>query len=177
MAVRKKYELIGHVFGSRYWSRPCISPEYIGACIDYVHHNPVEAGICEIPTQYRWSSAAFYGGGSTPCDVNIHPVPMPFTTSYLVGPFIDPTTQRPLRSLERVILSAIKECDVDVELDVLRGLRGKLATHIRAVCIRSAVQAGYRNCQIARYLCVGEATVSRIAVQARAALLAAGISG
>ncbi len=31
--------------------------------LDYVHWNPVEAGYCEQPVQYRWSSARLYAQG------------------------------------------------------------------------------------------------------------------
>jgi REP element-mobilizing transposase RayT len=166
MAVRKKYDLIGHVFGTRYWSHPCVTQDYLEACIGYVHRNPVKAGLCGVATEYRWSSAAFYAEGSAPRSVIVEPA-LQLAAAQLIGPFVDPTTARPLQSLERVVLSAINEFDVDIELDVLRGMRCKLASMIRARCIRRAVEAGYRNFQIARYLCVGDATVSRVAVRVR----------
>ncbi len=28
--------------------------------IDYMHHNPVKAGLCDVPEQYRYSSARYY---------------------------------------------------------------------------------------------------------------------
>lgn len=28
--------------------------------LDYIHRNPVQAGLCEYPEQYRYSSASFY---------------------------------------------------------------------------------------------------------------------
>jgi hypothetical protein len=28
--------------------------------LDYIHNNPVEAGLCEYPYQYRYPSASFY---------------------------------------------------------------------------------------------------------------------
>jgi putative transposase len=31
--------------------------------LEYIHWNPVKAGICQIPEDYRWSSAAFYENG------------------------------------------------------------------------------------------------------------------
>lgn len=30
--------------------------------LDYIHNNPVEAGMCEYPYNYRYSSASFYFG-------------------------------------------------------------------------------------------------------------------
>ena len=28
--------------------------------VDYIHHNPVKAGLCENPEYYKYSSAGFY---------------------------------------------------------------------------------------------------------------------
>jgi putative transposase len=28
--------------------------------IDYMHYNPVKAGLCELPEHYRFSSARYY---------------------------------------------------------------------------------------------------------------------
>lgn len=32
--------------------------------IDYIHDNPVVAGLAQLPWEYRWSSAAFYQGAA-----------------------------------------------------------------------------------------------------------------
>lgn len=32
--------------------------------LDYIHYNPVKAGICELPEQYDYSSAQYYLNGS-----------------------------------------------------------------------------------------------------------------
>ena len=31
--------------------------------LDYIHRNPVKAGLCQTPEEYRWSSAGFYETG------------------------------------------------------------------------------------------------------------------
>ena len=31
--------------------------------LEYIHHNPVEAGICEASEGYQWSSAAYFSEG------------------------------------------------------------------------------------------------------------------
>ena len=33
--------------------------------LDYIHHNPVKAGICRYPEEYRFSSAAYYETGTS----------------------------------------------------------------------------------------------------------------
>jgi putative transposase len=41
------------------------SDEKINEALDYMHQNPVTAGLCECTVEWRWSSARFYedGGG------------------------------------------------------------------------------------------------------------------
>lgn len=39
---------------------------------DYIHNNPVEAGICEYPYNYRYSSASFYFGRENEWDFLSH---------------------------------------------------------------------------------------------------------
>ncbi len=36
----------------------CRMPDNIYATLDYIHGNPVTAGLCEIPEAYPWSSAS-----------------------------------------------------------------------------------------------------------------------
>jgi putative transposase len=36
----------------------CRMPDNIYGTIDYIHNNPVVAGLCEIPEEYPWSSAS-----------------------------------------------------------------------------------------------------------------------
>ena len=169
ISIRKKYDLIGHVFGSRYWSAPCISAEYASACIHYVHNNPVRAQLCATASEYRWSSAACYYGDGVPGDVVVNLAAV--TTTMSTGHHPISSNARvvtpPLRSLERVVSSVISEFDLDIDVDALRLMRGRIAAAIRRVCIARAVEAGYRNSQIARYLRVGDSTVSAVASQVR----------
>ncbi len=34
----------------------------LSAVIDYIHENPVSAGLCDLPHQWKWSSAPWYEG-------------------------------------------------------------------------------------------------------------------
>jgi REP element-mobilizing transposase RayT len=169
MSVKKKYDLVGHVFGSRYWSHPCATTEYLQTCVAYVHFNPVKAAICGSPVEYMWSSAACYDGGSAPRGVVIEPISLTIATSPLplLLPFNFQATTRPIRSMENVVMSAIREYGIEIDIDTLRWMRGKIAATLRRICICRAVEAGYSNSQIARYMCVSDSAVSRVAVQVR----------
>lgn len=39
------------------------TPEVFDQKIDYIHYNPVKAGLCKQPEQYAFSSAEYYMGG------------------------------------------------------------------------------------------------------------------
>lgn len=56
----KKYQRSGHLFENRYKSKPIISENYLLNCLHYIHQNPVEAGLCSTPEDYKWSSYSCY---------------------------------------------------------------------------------------------------------------------
>lgn len=169
MSVRKKYELVGHVFGQRYWTHPCLSLDYLQTCVEYVHRNPVKAELCAAACDYRWSSASAYSGGRPPADLAIEPMifATPTSTEASLARFDLRASPTPLRSIDHVIQSALREFDCDVDLDLLRIMRGRIPALVRNRCVQRAVEAGYRNHQIARFLCVSDALVSRVAVAVR----------
>ena len=39
------------------------SPRVFDQKLDYIHNNPVVAGLCKNPEEYKYSSALFYNGG------------------------------------------------------------------------------------------------------------------
>ena len=52
----KKHHRTGYVFKNRYKSQMINSLKHLYRCIDYIHDNPVKAGICETREQYKFSS-------------------------------------------------------------------------------------------------------------------------
>jgi REP element-mobilizing transposase RayT len=59
---RRKYGYVGHVWQGRFQSKPIIEEEYIRECINYIHLNPVRAGMVLSASDYVYSSARFYQG-------------------------------------------------------------------------------------------------------------------
>ena len=52
----------------QFWERNSLSVELRSAAVfnqklDYIHWNPVKAGLCNTPESYYYSSAAFYATG------------------------------------------------------------------------------------------------------------------
>lgn len=50
----------GHVFEERYTCKLVTTDSYLIWLLRYIHRNPVRAGICSKPDEYRWSSHYFY---------------------------------------------------------------------------------------------------------------------
>ena len=46
----------GHVFQGRFGSKPVESDEQLWTVAGYIAANPVEAGLCRSPAEWRWSS-------------------------------------------------------------------------------------------------------------------------
>ena len=50
-----RYDRSGHLFQSRYDARLIADDQYLGTACGYVLDNPVRAGLCASPTEWRWS--------------------------------------------------------------------------------------------------------------------------
>jgi len=46
-----------------YWDRYIRDERHLQTTIQYIHDNPVKAGLCDEPQAWRWSSAAYGGDG------------------------------------------------------------------------------------------------------------------
>ena len=63
-----KYERRGHLFGKRFSSRHITNDAHLLETHRYVALNPVRAGLCESPAQWRWSSYRALAGLERPAD-------------------------------------------------------------------------------------------------------------
>lgn len=66
LRFNRKYERKGHLFGGPYRQAICLDDGYLLATSLYIHKNPVAAGICEHPMEYRWSSVNLFCNPSPP---------------------------------------------------------------------------------------------------------------
>src|SRR5262249_43807857 len=55
-AYKLRYGKRGHTFGERYMSVLIVSDEHLLTAYRYIARNPVEAGLCEHPADWEWSS-------------------------------------------------------------------------------------------------------------------------
>lgn len=61
----------------QFWKREALSiqlysPKVFEQKINYIHNNPVNAGLCKYPEEYYFSSAKFYHDGSCSFDMLTH---------------------------------------------------------------------------------------------------------
>ena len=65
-----KYARSGHLFQERYHSMAIETTGTLLNTLIYIHNNPVRAGICRFPSEYRWSSYnAYYGAKNSFVDI------------------------------------------------------------------------------------------------------------
>ena len=51
-----RYKASGHVFQGPYEAEPVVTDEHLLESQRYIANNPVKAGLCERPEDWRWSS-------------------------------------------------------------------------------------------------------------------------
>ncbi len=56
MYYNKKYKRVGYVFRDRYASEGIYSEKQLYNCINYIYNNPVKAGMCSKPEEYKFSN-------------------------------------------------------------------------------------------------------------------------
>jgi len=59
----------GHLFEGRFWNSLLETDSYLAVAVEYVHRNPVEAGLVSRPEDYCWSSYQEYLGLRPSLDV------------------------------------------------------------------------------------------------------------
>ena len=66
MFYNKKNSRVGYVFRNRYKSQEIRNKEHLYKCIEYIHNNPVKAGLCADQSKYEYSSfIKMYGADRT----------------------------------------------------------------------------------------------------------------
>jgi len=68
MVFNKKYRTVGHLFQDRFKQNIIEDDDYMKNLIAYVHMNPVKAGICKFPKEYKWSSYLEYARAGSASD-------------------------------------------------------------------------------------------------------------
>jgi REP element-mobilizing transposase RayT len=61
----------GHLFGRRFWAKRIDTETQLQATADYVIHNPVRAGLCTDPWDWRWTGGALFAEPDGPADARL----------------------------------------------------------------------------------------------------------
>lgn len=75
----KRRDRSGTLFEGRFRSEPVGEIEYFCKLLNYIHMNPVKAGICNKPEDYRWSSWREYAHPEKQLDFAICEYKIPFS--------------------------------------------------------------------------------------------------
>ena len=60
----RRHDRAGHLFEGRFWSSLLGDDAYLTTAVEYVHRNPVDAGLASSPADYPWSSYPTYIGAT-----------------------------------------------------------------------------------------------------------------
>lgn len=60
--LNRRHEQHGHLFGARFGSKLVRNDRHLHGCLRYIARNPVEAGMCRSPADWRWSAHAALAG-------------------------------------------------------------------------------------------------------------------
>ena len=63
--IQLRLDREGHVFKGSFYDGLCRDVYHMRTAIDYIHHNPVDAGLCKSTDEYAWCSAPLYSGSSS----------------------------------------------------------------------------------------------------------------
>jgi REP element-mobilizing transposase RayT len=62
LRIQTTHDFEGPVFWRPFASQLCMDPSHARNAIVYTHLNPVRAGLCDDPAEYRWTSQLIYDG-------------------------------------------------------------------------------------------------------------------
>src|SRR5688572_8412211 len=160
LAVRRKYNLTGHIFERRFWERLCSDTVYLATLLDYIHHNPVRAELCASPRDWRWSSFGVYNPDLAGALPFIEPLESAAAINHAakLGKIGEPLWRRrptiDLRDLLNLTVHRLTKGELNLETVI--DLRGRNASRLRNELIKVAVDVGYRGAHIARSLRMSE---------------------
>lgn len=121
-----EYERVGHLFQNRYKSEVVEDVKYFFTLLNYIHRNPVEAGLCSHPGQYVHSSFTEWTGMR---DGNVVPLCC-FSNDNLLGlsseQIRDVVTQEEGTPKESLLIGTLKKLTRESNNELCQYIRTKL---------------------------------------------------
>jgi REP element-mobilizing transposase RayT len=187
----ERHERSGHLFQNRFRSRLIEDDKDLLGVVLYVHRNPLEAGLVPgagALERFPWCGHGGLTGArlpypfESPCETLALLAPDPREAIHqlrrrMAGAATKPPvalpTARPARPaavqmtrdfgppIDRLIAETCARHGIG-RTELLRGRRSRKAVAARReIILRAVLEAGLSGCEVARALCVSEATVSR----------------
>ena len=152
----KKYNRVGYVFRDRYKSQAIYSEKQLYTCINYIHNNPVKAGICKIASEYEYSSYNEYIENKEKIQKNINGVLIKEDTVNKKENFLEIEEEKEIE-IQNAIDKYIKIHNIN--FDTLKNNKKDLKEIINM--LKDSYALSLR--QISTYINVGRETVRNIA--------------
>lgn len=174
----RRHARVGHLLQGRYSARLVQADEHLLAVARYIVHNPVRAGVCERPGEWRWSSHRATLGLERPWFLDTEALLSYYSPTRDVarrhyqahteqGDAGEPSTHPVAYGDDAFVASTLKRLEPapGVPRRYLQAPRPALpillATCDADTAIASAHEHGYSLREIARYLGVNASTISR----------------
>lgn len=156
MYFNKKYNRVGYVFRDRYKSQAIYSEKQLYTCINYIHNNPVKAGICKIASEYEYSSYNEYIENKEKIQKNINGILIKEDTVNKKENFLEIEEEKKIE-IQNAIDKYIEIHSINV--DTLKNNKNDLKEIINM--LKDSYDLSLR--QISTYINVGRETVRNIA--------------
>jgi REP-associated tyrosine transposase len=70
LLFNRRHRKVGHVFQGRFGSKRMLDDTHLWTTTRYIHRNPVEAGLCRVAAEWKWSSHRGLLDGTAPAWVD-----------------------------------------------------------------------------------------------------------
>jgi putative transposase len=167
MYFNRRHGRVGHLFQARYKPFRVHSTRRLFHLVDYIHNNPVAAGIVGSPEKWPWSShEEFVSGVYRRIDLTSLENVAEVTPEELRAAYLHLWETRRSEKTSPPTLNEHLERAADIAgldvVEVLSGAKGEQAAKARALFVRAASGAGFKAADIARAMKRSEAAVSQL---------------
>ncbi len=167
----KKYKRSGHLWQGRYTSRYIVSEAYLYTLIRYIEHNPIEAKMTDQVGEYPYTLCATLLNKQEPIFCALHSIVLEQLSYEGIQELLEVT----LSDDELEILKEIqKQKVISVADQTTYAYHKMLEEHFREIetkvernlALANALEDGYTQAEVAKYLQLSRSAVSKIAKSA-----------
>jgi len=163
--VNKKYKRSGHVWQGRFYSRFVNSDEYFYTLVKYIEHNPVQAGMANLVGEYRYTLLWMIKNKTTPIECALHSKLIDEIKD--IDEFIQISLgEEELQTLQLIEKQKILHKDDRKSLAYTKPLKDHFKNIKKPIsrdkAIQKALDDGYTQAQIGRYLELSRARISQL---------------